>query len=244
MVKYPVYVISHKRPNPEQSSTTKYLMKNNIPYTIVVAHNQVDTYKKFHKKVMGADGRQAESINEVLDKHKNGDLIWITDDDWGDFKRPYTYKTAFEEAEKNVNPNVALIGFRHTNFFLKLPKITHNSSLFSLLLVRVSNIRYNPKNKYNMEFEFNIDNIIKGEKFNIRLNDIWVLTEKGKGLQNNLDGGGNTSRYLAGNKKEDLSKEELEKIRRQTLIMLSRETMNAMKKKYDIKSEFFDLIFY
>lgn len=239
MVKYPVYVISHKRPNPEQSTTTKYLMKNNIPYIIVVSHNQVDTYKKFHKKVKGAPDGEGNAINSILNSHKNDDLIWITDDDWGDIKRPYTYKTAFEEAEKYVNPNVALIGFRHRNFFLKLPKITHNSSLFSLQLVRVSPIRYNPNNKYNLEHEFNIDNIIKGKKINLRLNDIWVLTEKGKGTQQHLDGGGNTSTYLAGHKKEDLSKEQMEKIKRQTLLMLSKETMNSMKKKYNFDNSFF-----
>jgi hypothetical protein len=175
MVKYPIYITSHKRP---ENEVAKELKRLNLDYTIVVNKDQVAEYKKHHKNVMVGNKGHAGAYNSILNKHKDGDFVWVIQDNAGDFKRPHTYKTALETLEKAVNKDIGMAGFRNMNFQWPWPTYTKNNMLLNVILHQVKdNIRADVKSLYFLEIDMLANYIINGLT-NIRNNDIWLLSKK------------------------------------------------------------------
>lgn len=235
MVKYPVYVFSHKRADPNESSSTKYLKKNNIPYNIVVAPNEVNEYKKYHKNVIVGKKGQSPNMNSILDKHKNGDWVWLMDDDWGDISKS-TYRNAMNTAEKYVHPKVGQIGFRHSNLWAHtLPPVSHNAMMYNFSLVQVSPVRYNKLNKFNNDFEFTIDNILQNDKINLKLNKFRVIQEN----KFQSHEGGRYKEYTAG-MPQGLTPKQSKEYKDKVVEGYSVDSANRLKKKYNFKESAFE----
>lgn len=238
MVKFPIYITSKGRPDNEVS---KDLKKEGLDYIIVVNKDEVNEYKKLHKNVMVGGKGHYGAYNSIFDKHKDGDFVWILQDNAGKFKNGF--KKSLSSLESQANKDTGMLGYKNLNFHFKHPKYTKNSFVINVILHQVKdNIRADPNTLYFLETDL-LTNYIKNGLHSIRDNDIHLTSKK---TFTDLDGGGNTSLYLnPDNKKsnfiKDLNEKQKKKIVMDNLIKQSKKARDNMIKKYKLPLDYFKL---
>lgn len=234
MVKFPIYITSKGRP---ENDTAKQLQKEGLDYIIIVNKDEVDDYKKFHKNVVVGDKGHYGAYNSALNRHKDGDFIWVLQDNAGKIKGGY--KRAFESLEKMATPETGMLGFRNANFHFKMPKYTKNSMIINAVLHQVvDGIRADPKSLHFLETDLLTQYMLKGY-ISIRNNDTHLTGSLN--TANAFDGGGNTQLYLGQADPNTLTKEQKKQIFLQRTRKQSREARNHMIKKYKLPKEMFKL---
>lgn len=199
---YPIYVPSIRRSNSEFLLQLKNLK---MIYYIVLAHDQVEEYSKYHtlnniivlpKNVYGIS-KIRQFILEHADK-QNEKKIWMSDDD---LKRFFTWSTGgnkevslkyfLQEAEKeiskleNTNQSMVQVGFKYSTFAIPKSSYTFNTDIGMIQYLNLE--RLNKKVKYDIDMitledtDFSV-RLIKNGFQNVKLNHfIFTAPRSGTG---------------------------------------------------------------